>query len=241
MFACLGNPGADAIARSRLGMEWGPTIHGPYQTGNFACTPEAIRSITGRIQCDTRGGSHTNHSLDGTGARGAKVGFCFFGIALNISCISCNKSQPMSMHYVMNGSLMSEALHYSKWRCSPSCPAHCTPAPSVSTPGPLLAMERHVRMVPSVLQQVFRPKHGDRRLLRDQLRGLQRRGDDLVPAAGHDARDEPALLRLRRGEGARGERELGDEALVARHLWHARERADVGGEADVDFLFRKGL
>ena len=96
-------------------------------------------------------------------------------------------------------------------------------------------------MVPRMEQDALRPEHRDGRLLRDQLRGLQRRGDDLVPAAGHDARDEPALLRLRRGEGARGERELGDEALVARHLWHARERADVGGEADVYFLFRKGL
>ena len=85
-------------------------------------------------------------------------------------------------------------------------------------------------------KQPLRPHHRDGRLLRYKLRRLERGGDDLVPPPLHDARDEPELLRLRGGEGPRGEGELVHEALVPGHFGHAREGADVCCEADVDFL-----
>ena len=91
-------------------------------------------------------------------------------------------------------------------------------------------------MVPRMKQQPLRPKHRDGRLLRNQRRSRKRRGDDLGAAAGDDAGDEPARERLGGGEGARGERELVHEALVARHFGHTRERADVRCQSDVDFL-----
>lgn len=83
---------------------------------------------------------------------------------------------------------------------------------------------------------MFRPEHGNRRLLRNQLCSLQCRRQDLVAAALDDARDKPELLRLRRGEVARGVRQLIQQAVVPDDLRQARERADVGGEANVDFL-----
>ena len=93
-----------------------------------------------------------------------------------------------------------------------------------------------VRVIPRVREQVLRPNDRDGALRRDLARERERGGDDGVAGAGHDARDEPELERLGGGEGARGERELGGEGRVAGELWEARERADVGGEPDVDFL-----
>ena len=87
-------------------------------------------------------------------------------------------------------------------------------------------------------EKVLRAEHGNWGLLGDELRSLQGGRDNLVASAMHDARDEPHLVRICRGEVARSERELVDEALVARDFGEACQCADVRRETDVYLLSR---
>lgn len=102
-----------------------------------------------------------------------------------------------------------------------------------------IVLHNYSRVVPRMHQQVLRPQHRDGRLLRDHARERERGAHDIVAPTRNDARDKAHALRLGRGEVARGVRELVHEALVARDLGQARERPDVGGEADVCFLQRQ--
>ena len=94
------------------------------------------------------------------------------------------------------------------------------------------------RVIPRMQEKVLRAEHGNWGLLGDELRSLQGGRDNLVASAMHDARDEPHLVRICRGEVARSERELVDEALVARDFGEACQCADVRRETDVYLLSR---
>lgn len=95
---------------------------------------------------------------------------------------------------------------------------------------------KDIRVIPSMLKKVLRAQDGDRRFLRYKLGRLERGGDDIIPAALYDTRDEPSLLCLSRGEVARGVRELVDEALITCDLGQAGECTDVSCKADIHFL-----
>ena len=95
------------------------------------------------------------------------------------------------------------------------------------------------RVIPRMQEKVLRAEHGNWGLLGDELCSLQGGRGNLVASAMHDARDEPHLVRICRGEVARSESELAHEALVSGNLRQTRERADVRREADVDFLMSR--
>lgn len=75
---------------------------------------------------------------------------------------------------------------------------------------------------------------------RNDLGQLHRRLLDALLSASDNARDQAELLRLGRSKVARGESELVEERGVARHPREALQRANVGGETDVDFLCEQG-
>ena len=77
-------------------------------------------------------------------------------------------------------------------------------------------------------KQVLRSRHGNRALLSNHLRGVERCRDYLFLSALNDLGDETELERFLCRKLARGVRKLTDKRLVTRSLGKTSECTDVG-------------
>ena len=85
-------------------------------------------------------------------------------------------------------------------------------------------------------KQVLRSRHGNRALLSDHLRSIERRRYNLFLSALNHLGDETELERFLCRKLARSVRKLADKRLVTRSLGKTSERSYVGCQANIDFL-----
>jgi hypothetical protein len=86
-------------------------------------------------------------------------------------------------------------------------------------------------------QYPLRAAHSYRALLRDDLSQIEGHAHHALAPAGYNGGQKAQSLRLPRIKKTRCVRQLAHEGVVRRDFREVRESTDVGGEADVNFLW----